>query len=187
MVGGRLIRRVAIRAARRTAVRAIRCVARRELRPTAVRPVAIRVGLALLIDVSLIAGAVGTVVSVAAGLATMARVLTWWASRARPIAMVALIALAPVTTRLAVITVRVAVRCVAGRWIRPAGLTALRQRIRVMGVDHVRKAWSHECIIRRRAITRWVNGAPLASGLVVSLSLSRVESNQVLSALSRQW
>src|SRR5206468_8041554 len=135
MVGGRLIRRVAIRAARRTAVRAIRCVARRELRPTAVRaircvatravrliavrPVAIRVGLALLIDVSLIAGAVGTVVSVAAGLATMARALTWWASRARPIAMVALLVLAPVTTRLAVITVRVAVRCVAGRWIRP--------------------------------------------------------------------
>src|SRR2546422_601879 len=150
MVGGRLIRRVAIRAVRRTAVRAIRCVARRELRPTAVRAircvatravrligvraVAIRVGLAMLTDVSLIAGAVGTVVSVAARLATMARVLTWWTNRARLVAMVAHLVLAPVTRRLAVITVRLAVRCVAGSWIRPAGLTTLRRRIRVIGV-----------------------------------------------------
>src|SRR6058998_2352954 len=116
MVGGRLIRRVAIRALRPTAVRAIRCVATRAVRLIAVRPVAIRVGLALLIDVSLIAGAVGTVVSVAAGLATMARVLTWWANRARLVAMVAHLVLAPVTRRLAVITVRLAVRCVAGIW-----------------------------------------------------------------------
>src|SRR2546427_13053760 len=125
MVGGRLIRRVAIRAARRAAVRAIRCVARRERRPTAVRPtavraircvatrgvrliavrpVAIRVGLALLIDVSLIAGAAGTVVSVPAGLATMARGWTSWASGRRPTAMVALLARAPVTRWPAVVT-----------------------------------------------------------------------------------
>src|SRR5439155_23999341 len=151
MVGGRLIRRVAIRAARRTAVRAIRCVARRELRPTAVRAircaatravrliavraVAIRVGLAMLIDVSLIAGAVGTVVSIAPRLATMARVLTWWANRARLVAMVAHLVLAPVTRRLAVITVRVAVPCAAGSWIGPAGLTALRQRVSIIGID----------------------------------------------------
>src|SRR5881227_1863425 len=135
MVGGRLIRRVAIRAARRAAVRAIRCVARRELRLIAVRPVAIRVGLALLIANSLIAGAVGIVVSVAAGLATMARVLTSWASRARLIAMVALLVLAP---GMAAVTRRVAVGCVAGRWIRPAGLTALRQRVSIIGIDLTR-------------------------------------------------
>src|SRR6266542_3079272 len=169
MVGGRLIRRVAIRAARRTAVRAIRCVARRELRPTAVRPVAIRVGLAMLIDVSLIAGAVGIVVSITIRLAVIAWVLTGWVSRARCSALVSgciLAARRMIRRRAAVVASGIDRGPVAVRRVRLARGTAYHRPIWIIGAADFRRARSGMVLDGTGTVTRFANTASAGSGVV---------------------